>query len=485
MGLRREADRQVIEARVGQALGQSLPPPIEDSALEKRVQAAVADSGRKVVALDDDPTGVQTVHDVAVLAGWDAERLAAELAEPASLFFILTNSRALPEDRAAALNREIAGDLLDASRKSRVPFVIASRSDSTLRGHFPAETDALADALGGMDGVLICPAFFEGGRITAGDIHFVRDGDHFVPAAETEFARDATFGYSARTLPGWVEEKTQQRVKTADVASLTLEEIRRGGPERVAARLRAARHGQPIVVNALDYPDLWTVVLGLLQAEAEGKRYLYRTGASFVRARAGIDARPLLGRDELLGPNARRPARGLVVVGSHVRRTTEQLQRVLLAPETTGIEVAVPELLHGDDDRAREIAQVRRQVDEALEAGQTPVVYTSRQVERPVGMEELVVARVVSDALVTVVRGIAGRPDFVVGKGGITSSDVGTRGLGAERATVLGQVRPGVPVWRLGSESRFPTMPYIVFPGNVGEAESLAEIVTELTGSQP
>jgi len=485
VGLRREADRQVIEARVGQALGQSLPPPIEDSALEKRVQAAVADSGRKVVALDDDPTGVQTVHDVAVLAGWDAERLAAELAEPASLFFILTNSRALPEDRAAALNREIAGDLLDASRKSRVPFVIASRSDSTLRGHFPAETDALADALGGMDGVLICPAFFEGGRITAGDIHFVRDGDHFVPAAETEFARDATFGYSARTLPGWVEEKTQQRVKTADVASLTLEEIRRGGPERVAARLRAARHGQPIVVNALDYPDLWTVVLGLLQAEAEGKRYLYRTGASFVRARAGIDARPLLGRDELLGPNARRPARGLVVVGSHVRRTTEQLQRVLLAPETTGIEVAVPELLHGDDDRAREIAQVRRQVDEALEAGQTPVVYTSRQVERPVGMEELVVARVVSDALVAVVRGIAGRPDFVVGKGGITSSDVGTRGLGAERATVLGQVRPGVPVWRLGSESRFPTMPYIVFPGNVGEAESLAEIVTELTGSQP
>ena len=475
----------MIEARIGATLGQSLPPPIGDSDLQARVQTAVADSGRKVVALDDDPTGVQTVHDVAVLASWDAEKLAAELADPAPLFFILTNSRALPEDRAAALNREIAGNLLDASRESRTPFVIASRSDSTLRGHFPAETDALAEALGGVDGVLICPAFFEGGRVTAGDVHFVRDGDQFVPAAETEFARDATFGYSARTLPGWVEEKTQQRVKTADVASLTLEEIRRGGPERVAARLRAARHGQPIVVNALDYPDLWTVVLGLLQAEAEGKRYLYRTGASFVRARAGIDARPLLGRDELLGPNARRPARGLVVVGSHVRRTTEQLQRVLLAPETTGIEVAVPELLHGDDDRAREIAQVRRQVDEALEAGQTPVVYTSRQVERPVGMEELVVARVVSDALVAVVRGIAGRPDFVVGKGGITSSDVGTRGLGAERATVLGQVRPGVPVWRLGSESRFPTMPYIVFPGNVGEAESLAEIVTELTGSQP
>ena len=474
----------MTEARVGQALGQSLPPPIEDSDLEARVQAAVAESGRKVVALDDDPTGVQTVHDVAVLAGWDSEALAAELRDLVPLFFILTNSRALPEDRAAALNQDIAGNLLDASRTSGVPFVIASRSDSTLRGHFPAETDALAAALGGMDGVLICPAFFEGGRVTAGDVHFVRDGDHFVPAAETEFARDATFGYTAHTLPGWVEEKTHHRIRTGEVASLTLEEIRGGGPAQVTGRLHDARNGQPVVVNALDYHDLWTVVLGLLQAEAEGQRFLYRTGASFVRARAGISARSLLRRSELLGENAPRPARGLVVVGSHVKRTTEQLQRLLLAPDTTGIEVAVRELLHGGDERDREIARVRRHADDAITCGRTPVVYTSRQVERPEGMEELVVARAVSDALVAIVRGIETRPDFVVGKGGITSSDVGTVGLGAERALVLGQVRPGVPVWRLGPESRFPAMPYIVFPGNVGNAETLAEIVTELIGSQ-
>jgi uncharacterized protein YgbK (DUF1537 family) len=474
----------VTEATIGQALGQALPPPIDDPDLEERVQAAVADSGRKVVALDDDPTGVQTVHDVVVLAGWDVATLAAELGTPARLFFILTNSRALPEDRAAALNREIAANLLDASQERGVPFVIASRSDSTLRGHFPAETDALAGALGGVDGVLICPAFFEGGRVTAGDVHFVRDGDRCVPAAETEFARDATFGYSACTLPGWVEEKTHRRITTRDVASLTIEEIRRGGPQRVAERLRDARHGQPVVVNALNYSDLWTVVLGLLQAEADGKRFIYRSGASFVRARAGIDARPLLTRGELLGQDAPRPARGLVVVGSHVRRTTEQLRRVLVAPGTTGIEVAVSELFQGDDNRDREIARVRRQADDAIATGLTPVVSTSRQVERPDGMKELDVARAVSDALVAIVRGIAARPDFVVGKGGITSSDVGTLGLGAERATVLGQVRPGVPVWRLGSESRFPTMPFVVFPGNVGDAETLAEIVTDLIGSR-
>ena len=473
----------MIEARVERALGQSLPSPIDDPSLEERVQAAVADSGRKIVALDDDPTGVQTVHGVAVLARWAPEALAAELRNVAPLFFILTNSRALPEARAAALNREIARNLLDASRDTGVPFVVASRSDSTLRGHFPAETDALAAALGGVDGVLICPAFIEGGRVTAGDVHFVRDGDRFVPAAETEFARDATFGYSAHTLPGWVEEKTHRRIRSAEVASLALAEIRGGGPARVAERLRDVRGGQPVVVNALDYQDLWTVVLGLLRAEAEGKRFLYRTGASFVRARAGISALPLLRRSELLGKNAPRPSRGLVVVGSHVQRTTEQLQRLLLNSDIAGIEVAVPALLHGADDRDLEIARVRRRADDAITTGRTPVVYTSRQVERPEGMEELVVARAVSDAMVAIVRGFE-RPDFVVGKGGITSSDVGTLGLGAERATVLGQVRPGVPVWRLGPESRFPGMPYIVFPGNVGDAETLADIVTELIGSQ-
>jgi uncharacterized protein YgbK (DUF1537 family) len=173
------------------------------------------------------------------------------------------------------------------------------------------------------------------------------------------------------------------------------------------------------------------------------------------------------------------------VVGSHVRRTTEQLQQLLRAPITTGIEVAVPELVRSDDDRDREIARVRRQANDALATGRTPIVFTSRQVERPEGMEELVVARTVSDALVAIVRGIEARPDFVVGKGGITSSDIGTLGLGAERATVLGQVRPGVPVWRLGPESRFPAMPYIVFPGNVGDAETLAEVVAELIGSEP
>ena len=195
---------------VEEALGYRLPPPIVDSSLETIVRSAVTASGRTVVALDDDPTGVQTVHDVAVLADWDVRDLADELSRPESLFFILTNSRSLPEAKAAALNREIATNLREAGKRTGRAFVAASRSDSTLRGHFPAETDALAEVFGDVDGVLVCPAFFEGGRVTAGDVHFVREGDRVLPAAETEFARDATFGYSAATLPGWVDDRERR-----------------------------------------------------------------------------------------------------------------------------------------------------------------------------------------------------------------------------------------------------------------------------------
>lgn len=471
-----------MDALVAEALGAAIPEPVAEPELERRVREAVAESGRTVVALDDDPTGVQTVHDTAVLAGWGREALANELQRAAPLFFVLTNARSLPEERAAALNREIAGNLLAASRESGTPFAVVSRSDSTLRGHFPAETDALAGALGGVDGVLLCPAFFEGGRVTAGNMHFVREGERLVPAAETEFARDATFGYRARSLPEWVEEKSGGRTRAGDVAAIALEDVRRGGPRRVADLLRTVRGGQPVVVNALAYSDLWVVMLGLLRAEAEGKRFLYRSGASFVRARAGIGARPLLTREELLGPGASAPARGVVVVGSHVKRTSEQLESLLKLDGVVGIEVGVVALLAGPGGFERETERVSRQADEALAAGETPAVFTSRRVERLEGTDELTVARTVSEALVKIIRGIEAQPSFVIGKGGITSSDIGTRGLGVERAVVLGQVRPGVPVWRLGPESRFPGMPYVVFPGNVGDRDTLAVIVRELVG---
>ncbi len=478
----------------------SLPPEFAATDLDAMIQAGVTASRRVVVALDDDPTGVQTVHDTPVLTVWDRESLAAELtppdggAAPRPLVFILTNARSLPEADAVRLNEAISREVIAArdavnvtivNPDAKIDVVFASRGDSTLRGHFPAEPDALARSLGGVDGVLIVPAFFEGGRVTVDDVHYVRDGERFVPAAETEFARDATFGFHHSNLTEWVEEKTGGRIRAVDVASLGIRDIRRHGPGWVADRLTAITGGTPVVVNAASYTDLAVVSLGVLRAEAAGKRFVYRTAASFVRARAGISAKALLTRAELLGPNAPPYLPGLVVVGSHVRRSGEQLARLLELPQTTGIELHVPDVLGGGATRDAAVRVVGETANAALRSGQTAVIYTSRRVEQAqgAGEDQLNLSQTVSAALVAAVREIEARPGFVIGKGGITSSDIGTRALEARRAVVLGQIRPGVPVWRLGEESRYPGLPYVVFPGNVGEAGTLAEVVTDVRGA--
>ena len=84
----------------------------------------------------------------------------------------------------------------------------------------------------------------------------------------------------------------------------------------------------------------------------------------------------------------------------------------------------------------------------------------------------------VSRGLISILKGITVRPKYVLAKGGITSSDVATEWLGVKRAMVLGQLSRGISVWQLGPESRYEGMTYIVFPGNVGKPESLAEIVS-------
>ncbi len=461
----------------------SLPPPWEDPGLAPAIAGAVRDSGRRVVVLDDDPTGTQTVHGVPVLATWAVADLAAALVGPGSAFYVLTNSRSLVEAEAVRLNREIACNLAAAARVTRREFVVVSRSDSTLRGHYPAEVDALAATLEAelgirYDGVLIAPFLLEGGRFTVDDVHWVQQGDRLIPAAETEFARDPTFGYRHSNLREWVEERTQGRIRASSVLSLPLGALRGEGPAAAERLLRSAHGGLPVVANAAAYSDLEVIVAGLLAAERAGKRFLYRTAASFVRVRGAIAARGLLTPAELFGATGARRA-GLVLVGSHVDRTTVQLRSLMELPGLQAFELNVPEAL----DERRKAEGLAAEVAAALDAGLDAVVATSREViPGRTAEERLAIGRRISASLCEVARQVVKRaaPGFVVAKGGITSSDVATGALGMRRALVLGQIQPGVPVWRLGPESLLPGAPYVVFPGNVGEPDTLRTIVESL-----
>ncbi|MGD9054988.1 MAG: four-carbon acid sugar kinase family protein [Desulfobacterales bacterium] len=455
----------------------SLPPEWPRD-LRSTIQKQIKADGRKVVVLDDDPTGTQTVHGLPVLTEWSVEMLAAELQNDLPAFYILTNSRSLPLSEAKRLTVEIADNLTAAAAQAQRDFVVISRSDSTLRGHFPGEVAALSDALAqNFDAWIMNPFFLEGGRYTVDDVHYVDEDGMLVPAARTEFARDRAFGYASSNLRDWVAEKTGGQIAAKDVASVSIAELRSRGPETVTDVLMTLSGGRCCAVNAASYRDLEVFVQGLLAAEARGKRFLCRTAASFVQVRTGIIPRPLLAAAELkLSP----VGGGLFMVGSYVPRSTRQIQALLAATDVSAVEINVNALLT-EELREDEIRRAVEIAEQALQRGNNIVIFTSRQlITGKDSKSNLQIGQKVSQGLIDIVQRLQTAPRYILAKGGITASDIATRALSVKKAMILGQILPGVPVWRLGQGSRLAGLPYIVFPGNVGDDHSLIKIVQQL-----
>jgi uncharacterized protein YgbK (DUF1537 family) len=474
-------DFSVISQMLHRSLSQTFAalPALAPGNQRAAIRAAIAaDPWHKLVVLDDDPTGTQTVHDIPVLMTWNTAALAAEFAGSCPCFYILTNSRSLGPAAARALNLEIAHNLKKAAGAH--VFTVISRSDSTLRGHFPLEIDALQEVLGPFDATILIPYFEAGKRYTIDDVHYVGDGDVLVPAAETPFARDASFGYSKSNLREWVEEKTGGRIRAADVASISIAELRDPSDrlaDNLCARLMSLPRGGVCVANACHPQDAEQLALATLKAERAGRRFLFRSAAEIVAARIGLDPRPLLSASQLQLP---REGGGLIVAGSYVPKTTEQLERLLATRRVHPIELSVEALLT-NGRRVGEIERGQREIEIALRASRDVVVYTSRRLVTGADAgQSLGIGAQISEALVQMVHGLEVRPRYLVAKGGITSSDVATRGLGMTRALVEGQVLPGVPVWRAGDETLFPGLCYVVFPGNVGGPDALAELLDAL-----
>ena len=295
---------------------------------------------------------------------------------------------------------------------------------------------------------------------------------------ETPFARDASFGYTSSNLRDWIQEKTEKKLGANKITSISIETIREEGPAIVSRHLMRTSPGGVCIVNAASNEDLEVATLGCLYAEQMGRSIVYRTGASFVRAYAGLNVRPLLTPDELGLPAE---GAGLVVVGSHVPMSTRQLEHLLAHTDAIPVELDAKQLLM-PEERESTIQEAKEQVRIALIRGREAVLYTSRSLL--VGdskRDSLRIARAVSAGIVDVVSQLDIRPRYIVAKGGITSSDVATRGLGVRRAVVKGQIIPGVPVNILGAECRFPGMVYIVFPGNVGQVDSITHVVQSLS----
>jgi uncharacterized protein YgbK (DUF1537 family) len=481
-------ETEIREQSLADVLGRYPPPCVEEA--ETLIQAELSKGSkpgggpRKIIVLDDDPTGVQTVHGVSVYTDWSAESIGAGFDEPGPLFFVLTNSRGKSARESEAVHREIGGTIARTARAKNREFIIISRSDSTLRGHYPLETETLRQSVGAAagwdyDGEIFCPFFVEGGRYTAGNIHYVKTGAVLVPAAQTEFALDKTFGYQHSDLSEWVEEKTGGRYPAAGVRAVSLEDIR-GGVDRVAAILLGARDFGKIIVNALSYDDIKVCCAALYKALDAGKRFLIRSAAAFPRVLGGISDRPLLSREELLAGEERRG--GLIVIGSHVAKTSRQLALLLEKPGISALEFNT-HLVLDEGEFDWEIRRVQGLADRSLEEGKTTVIFTARRrfdLNTGNKEDELKVSMKIAAAVTSFVANLKDKPRFIIAKGGITSSEIGTAALKVKKALVLGQVLPGIPVWLTGPEARFPRIPYIIFPGNVGEEGDLRKIADML-----
>ena len=452
-------------------------PAVNEQALDELLAKEISANPMKIVVLDDDPTGVQTVHDVSVYTDWSVESIRAGFAEDNKVFYILTNSRGMTEPETTKAHREIAERTAAVSAETGIPYIYMSRSDSTLRGHYPLETQLLREGVeasgGHVDGEIMCPFFKEGGRFTIGNVHYVRQGEDLVPAADTEFARDKTFGY-----PEYSDEKTRGKYKADSVTCISLDSLRNIEIDKIEEQLMAVEGFGKVCLNAVDYCDLKVFSIAFYRAVSKGKTFMFRTAAGEVKVLGGISDQPLLTRKDMVIKET--DLGGVVVVGSHTNKTTAQLRELLTLDCVVPVEFDSNKVLEGDEAFYAEVDRCVAEEEKIIRTGKTAVCYTCRTLltlENDTKESALQRSVKISDGVQSLVGRLHLTPAFVIAKGGITSSDVGTKALAVKRANVMGLIRPGIPVWQTGDESRFPQTPYVIFPGNTGDETTLREAV--------
>lgn len=435
----------------------------------------------KIIAIDDDPTGSQTVHSCLLLTRWDRDTLREALTDDSPLFFVLSNTRGMSADEAASVTREICVNLRAtlaqlADMGTLIHPVLVSRSDSTLRGHYPVETDIIAEELGPFDAHFLAPAFFEGGRITRDGIHYLLVDGTPVPVNETEFARDSVFGFSHAFLPDYVEEKTAGRITADQVERFGLADIRGD----LGARLHALHDNRCCVVDAERQSDLDGFARQVLTAAGDGKRFLFRSAASLLTAFAGLPPQPVA--PDAMSAFVRNGRPGVVLMGSHVAKSTRQLESLIEKTDVVPLEIDLDRVM---SDAASLRQELLERLADAQRKNRGAVLYTSRG-ERPFPSkaERLAFGERVSAFLVELTRDLPREIGFLVSKGGITSNDTLSKGLALRTARVLGQVHAGCSVVRCPADHpRFPDLPVVIFPGNVGGEDALTQVYGILTGS--
>lgn len=408
-------------------------------------------SGRqRTVVLDDDPTGTQEITNAPVLLRRNRIAL-VELLQGSDTVYVLTNTRAVSEGDAKKLLDKLRLDVAFAEESLGIEVLVVQRGDSTLRGHVFAEIDVFAHA---ESVVVFAPAFPAGGRLTSGGVHRVLVDGMWINAADTEFATDPVFGFSERTMVDYVQAKGSRSAVSTQ-------------PANFLSTALATEPGTVIVPDAESNSDLEEVARDIRTLVRSGRSVVVRCAAPLAAYLAG---RKSTGFIDL----ARVPRSGpvLVVAGSHTAATTRQIEAVL-GRWPSMVEIDTDAAL-ADPDAAGALAAAR--VREAFLTTEVVILATERVRRAEHG--SLGDAARVMQALSSAVTEVRDVPGVVIAKGGITSAEIARSGFGAKVGWVQGQVEPGISLWKLGDQDS--GLPYIVVPGNIGDADTIVRLVTKL-----
>ena len=440
----------------------------------------------KVIVIDDDPTGSQTVNNCLLLLKWDYSTLIKGFKSNSNLFFILANTRSLSENDAKLRLEEICYSIkkvISTEHYEHEEFIFVSRGDSTLRGHNYVEPDILNNFLGPFDATFHIPAFIEGKRITIDGIHFVDN----VPVCQTIFAKDKIFGYQTSNVKELLFQKSKFKISLNNIQNLKLSELKALENKEnniVFKKLRNLKENSHVIVDVKNYSQLKKFSLAIKKLSKQ-KKFLFRTAASFISSISGIknNSDKQFSYSHLRRKNNdKKFLPGLVVIGSYVELTTIQLKKFLEICDCDPVELNVCEFLRISrlKSNCEQLSLFKNkflaEMRSILKKGKTPVLFTSRkEISLNDNLEQVNFYSYLAHFISELVADLKNEIGYLIAKGGITTNVILSNGFKASYVYLQGQIVTGVSLVTLKLQNN-ENLPIVTFPGNIGNQDSLVNV---------
>tara|TARA_Y100001978_G_scaffold193035_1_gene198730 strand:+ start:3195 stop:4544 length:1350 start_codon:yes stop_codon:yes gene_type:complete len=439
----------------------------------------------KIIVIDDDPTGSQTVHDCLLLLKWDYKTLMKGINSNSKILFILANTRSLSPNNLKIRLEEICLTLKKVISNSynQQDYVLITRGDSTLRGHNFLEPYYINEFIGPFDATFYIPAFLEGNRITINGNHFVNN----IPAHETIFAQDRVFGYETNNIKNILYKQSDSKINMENIHNLTLSELnilQMNENNKVFNFLENLEKNVKVIVDTHDYHEL-NKFASVIKTLIHKKKFLFRTAASFVKAISGINAN---NKDNLYYSNLRRKDKnnkfmqGFIVVGSHIDLSTKQLNRLLEIKSCKAIELNVFELYkifsaNKNDKFATFKNNLLDQIRNFLRQTYTPILFTSREVITfETYNEQIKFNDYISLFISQLVSHIQFEIGYLISKGGITTNTILSNAFNVDAVYLEGQIDSGISLVTVQPNHLDVKIPVVTFPGNIGDDNTLVKV---------